>query len=140
MKKGLRLLSFVLVLALCFGILPLTAITPVAAAAVNTDAIGKENKEMRLWYDEPAPDDDGRAWKYSGGRNSGWETRALALGNSYLGAKVFGLTERENTIQRKLSFHLGRHPELGYHQFHRGIPSFRSHLCGRYGLRARPYS
>ncbi len=96
MKKRIRLLSLVLVLAMLFGMLPLYAVIPSAAGALTgAEAISKENKEMRLWYDEPAPDDDGRAWKYSGARNSGWETRALALGNSYMGAKVFGLTERE---------------------------------------------
>ena len=50
---------------------------------------------MRLWYDEPAPDDDNRTWDHNQAKNTGWETEALNIGNSYLGAKVFGITERE---------------------------------------------
>ena len=96
MKKRLRALSSVLVMSLVVGLLPLGAIAPLAAGSdVSADLILKENKEMRLWYDEPAADDDGRTWDHNKAKNSGWETEALNIGNSYLGAKVFGITERE---------------------------------------------
>ena len=96
MKKRYKALSLALILALLIGVHPTWAITPLAIGSdVSTDLILKENKEMRLWYNEPAPDDDGRTWDHNKAKNSGWETEALNIGNSYLGAKVFGLTERE---------------------------------------------
>ncbi len=52
-------------------------------------------KELRLWYNEPAPDDDGRASSYPTTKYSGWEVKALPIGNGYYGAMIFGLTERE---------------------------------------------
>lgn len=80
-----------------FGsVLPLSAASaPTAAGGVTPTIVNSEQKELRLWYDEPAPDDDNREWKHVDSKNSAWETLALALGNSYMGAKVFGLTERE---------------------------------------------
>ncbi|MBQ9084859.1 MAG: glycoside hydrolase family 95 protein [Clostridia bacterium] len=94
MSKKTRLLSLFLALCLIFG--AIVVIPTAATEAVDTSGlIKKENKELRLWYDKPAPDDDNRGWKYSSSRNSGWEILAMALGNSYMGAKVFGLTERE---------------------------------------------
>ena len=99
MKKRLRLLSLALVVALLVGTLPLMAIFPSAAGAgVSADAILKENKEMRLWYNEPAPDDDNRMWTHNNteySKYSGWEAYALPIGNAYMGAKIFGITERE---------------------------------------------
>ena len=96
MKKRSKAISLLLILSFLIGALPLGAIVPLAAGSdESADLILKENKEMRLWYDEPAPDDDGRTWDHNKAKNSGWETEALNIGNSYLGAKVFGLTERE---------------------------------------------
>ena len=96
MKKRTKALSLLLILSFMLGALPLGAITPLAAGSdVSTNLILKENKEMRLWYDEPASDDDNRVWTHTQAKNSGWETEALNIGNSYLGAKVFGITERE---------------------------------------------
>ncbi|WP_418275242.1 glycosyl hydrolase family 95 catalytic domain-containing protein [Isoptericola jiangsuensis] len=40
--------------------------------------------ELRLWYDEPAPDTD-----------DGWADRSLAMGNGYMGVNLFGGTETE---------------------------------------------
>ena len=97
MKKRLRLLSLALVVALLVGTLPLVAIFPSASGA-SADAILKENKEMRLWYNEPAPDDDNRMWTHNNteySKYSGWEAYALPIGNAYMGAKIFGITERE---------------------------------------------
>ena len=96
MKKSSKILSFILVFSFLLGAVPLGAIMPLAANSdVSADLILKENKEMRLWYDEPAPDDDNRTWDHNKAKNSGWENDALNIGNSYLGAKVFGITERE---------------------------------------------
>lgn len=41
-------------------------------------------KAQRLWYDEPAPDS-----------NEGWVNRSIPMGNGYMGANVFGGTDRE---------------------------------------------
>jgi hypothetical protein len=96
MKKKNKVLSLALILSFLIGLFPLGAIVPLAAGSdVSTDLILRENKEMRLWYDEPASDDDNRTWDHNKAKNSGWENEALNIGNSYLGAKVFGITERE---------------------------------------------
>lgn len=52
-------------------------------------------KVMKLSYDNPAPDDDKRGWRYDSAKNMGWESQSLPIGNAYFGAKLFGLTERE---------------------------------------------
>ncbi len=61
-----------------------------------------EGKELKLWYNKPAPDDDegstkGKGSYYTDIRDGyiGWEHYALPLGNSYMGAMVFGQTEHE---------------------------------------------
>ena len=60
-----------------------------------------EGKELKLWYNEPAPDDDQGSTKgkgsYTDVKNGyiGWEHYALPLGNGYMGAMVFGQTEHE---------------------------------------------
>ena len=97
MKKRLRLLSLALIVALLLGALPLTALPCFAGSGAYADAILKENKEMRLWYNEPAPDDDERMWTHNNAisKYSGWEAYALPIGNAYMGAKIFGITERE---------------------------------------------
>ncbi|MBR2021584.1 MAG: glycoside hydrolase N-terminal domain-containing protein, partial [Clostridia bacterium] len=69
------------------------------------------DKELRLWYDEPAIDDDKGStvgvsvekervsatnlWARKHENLKGWEEQALALGNGYMGAKVFGGVEHE---------------------------------------------
>jgi len=52
-------------------------------------------KPLRLWYREPAPDDDGREPTFATSRNTGWEILALPIANSYAGTKIFGITDRE---------------------------------------------
>ena len=60
-----------------------------------------EGKELKLWYNEPAPDDDQGSTKGNGSYTDvkngyiGWEHYALPLGNGYMGAMVFGQTEHE---------------------------------------------
>ncbi|ANW96104.1 hypothetical protein AXE80_07360 [Wenyingzhuangia fucanilytica] len=41
-------------------------------------------KELKLWYNKPAPNS-----------NEGWINRSIPMGNGYMGANVFGGTETE---------------------------------------------
>ena len=52
---------------------------------------------MKLWYDRPASDDStkGTPVTYTNHATSGWEHEALPIGNGYVGAVVFGRTDRE---------------------------------------------
>ena len=86
-----RIIASSLCAALVLSAIPISG---VVSAQANT-TINVEQKELRLWYSEPAPDDDNREWRCQDSRNTAWETLALPIANSYLGAKVFGLTERE---------------------------------------------
>lgn len=57
------------------------------ASVVAQDAtlIGDSSgKAFRLWYDEPAPDND-----------DGWANRSIPMGNGYMGLNVFGGTDSE---------------------------------------------
>ncbi|WP_246114711.1 glycoside hydrolase family 95 protein [Rubripirellula tenax] len=45
---------------------------------------GGPAKTLRLWYDEPAPDND-----------DGWVNRSIPMGNGYMGVNVFGGTTSE---------------------------------------------
>lgn len=55
------------------------------AAAQDSDLIGERpGKELRLWYQDPAPDN-----------NAGWVNRSIPMGNGYMGANVFGGTTTE---------------------------------------------
>ncbi len=54
------------------------------ASAEDIIADATKEKTLKLWYDEPAPDSD-----------AGWENWSLPLGNGYMGANVFGITETE---------------------------------------------
>ena len=87
-----RIVASILCAALVLSTMPVSL---AVSAQTNTTAINIEQKELRLWYSEPAPDDDNREWRCQDSRNTAWETLALPIANSYLGAKVFGLTERE---------------------------------------------
>ncbi|MEP2775109.1 MAG: glycoside hydrolase family 95 protein [Luteolibacter sp.] len=44
----------------------------------------RAGKELRLWFDEPAPDSD-----------LGWANNSIAMGNGYMGINVFGGTESD---------------------------------------------
>ena len=75
--KGKRLAAGILAGGLLFsGLEP-------AGGTVFADggtAASSAEKQLKLWYDEPA---------------SSWEKEALPLGNSYMGAMVFGKTDTE---------------------------------------------
>jgi len=89
-----KFLSIVLALCMAFGLIP--GIGGVSAMAqINME------KELKLWYDEPAPDDDkGSTLNYQA-ENAiangyvGWEKYALPIGNGYMGAMIFGQVEHE---------------------------------------------
>lgn len=70
-------------------------VTAFSAGAEDGTIVSVDPKELRLWYSSPAPDDDNREWKCQDAKNTAWETLALPVANSYLGAKIFGLTDRE---------------------------------------------
>ena len=89
-----RFLSVILVMCLILCSLP---------EMVGVAAVTKINleKELKLWYDEPAPDDDaGSTLSYQGEKAIasgyvGWEQYALPIGNGYMGAMIFGQVEHE---------------------------------------------
>lgn len=58
-----------------------------------------EKKELKLWYDSPAPfgNENLRKWEGSSASepDDGWEKWSLPLGNGYLGACVFGRAKTE---------------------------------------------
>ena len=68
---------------------------PVSYAAndvITTDKIYK------LWYDEQAPDESADGVinpSYNEAATSGWENWQLPIGNGYMGAAIFGRTDRE---------------------------------------------
>ena len=61
-----------------------TAVFAAPDSSTALQDIGTQQKELKLWYDEPAPDTD-----------EGWEQWSLPLGNGYMGVNVFGLTDTE---------------------------------------------
>ncbi len=63
----------------------LQLVPAIAATEQNVSFISESpDKELRLWYDEPAPDSD-----------EGWANRSMPMGNGYMGINVFGGTETE---------------------------------------------
>ncbi|MDO6737738.1 glycoside hydrolase family 95 protein [Wenyingzhuangia sp. 2_MG-2023] len=50
---------------------------------INTN-LKSQNKTLRLWYNEPTPDND-----------KGWVNRSIPMGNGYMGVNVFGGTATE---------------------------------------------
>jgi alpha-L-fucosidase 2 len=54
------------------------------ADAVVSSPIEAGPKDLRLWYDEPAPDSD-----------DGWIDYSIPMGNGYMGANLFGGTDKE---------------------------------------------
>ncbi|PWL98571.1 MAG: hypothetical protein DBY04_03690 [Clostridiales bacterium] len=66
----------------------------------------KNQPEMRLWYTMPAPTvNDGDFARQNDSPLAGWEKWSLPLGNSYMGASVFGRTgtERIQITENSLS-------------------------------------
>lgn len=93
MKKHSKIFGFSLVLTLIVSIL--CASFTIFSSAEGRSVADLVQKELKLWYDEPAPDDDNRETTYNNTKYSGWEVWALPIGNGFAGSKVFGLTERE---------------------------------------------
>ncbi len=80
-KAILRMISTTLALATAIPTVSLGSAVS-AESSINADAT--KEKTLRMWYDEPAPDSD-----------EGWENWSIPLGNGYMGANVFGLTDTE---------------------------------------------
>ena len=93
MKKYSKIFGFSLVLTLIVSIM--CALLTTFSSAEGRSVADLVQKELKLWYDEPAPDDDNRETTYNNTKYSGWEVWALPIGNGFAGSKVFGLTERE---------------------------------------------
>mgnify|MGYP001263093841 CR=1 FL=1 len=66
-------------------------------SATNLEKLTPE-RELKLWYDEPAPTGNEDMSKWDGSKNiadDGWEKWSLPLGNGYMGVNVFGRTTTE---------------------------------------------
>lgn len=66
------------------GATVVSPLLPADAGGAQSAAAATGDKELRLWYDEPAPDS-----------NDGWVNRSLPLGNGYMGVNVFGGVAKE---------------------------------------------
>ena len=78
---------------ICMGCMTPTNI----ASAAALDKLTPE-RELKLWYDEPAPTGNEDMSKWDGSKNiadDGWEKWSLPLGNGYMGVNVFGRTTTE---------------------------------------------
>ncbi|HUH47435.1 MAG TPA: glycoside hydrolase N-terminal domain-containing protein, partial [Arenibacter sp.] len=53
----------------------------IAILLCTSNVSGQTDKELRLWYDQPA---------------ESWMTEALPIGNGYMGAMIFGGVEEEH--------------------------------------------
>jgi hypothetical protein len=62
----------------------LTWLGPFPTGVPAAAALPVESGDLRLWYDEPAPDNDG-----------GWIDRSIPMGNGALGVNLFGGVARE---------------------------------------------
>jgi len=81
-KIIMKIISTTLAIAMAVPAVTVGTMGVSAQASYTADATNE--KTLRMWYDEPAPDSD-----------SGWENWSIPLGNGYMGANVFGLTETE---------------------------------------------
>lgn len=66
--------------------------------AINLDIYGQAtNKEYKLWYSQPAPNNGGIFYPKQTDRpiDVDWENWSLPIGNGYMGASVFGRTDSE---------------------------------------------
>lgn len=86
MKRGLKKMAALI--AATAMLLPSMVFADVGIASNGVDASNPSNikseKELKLWYDKPAPDSD-----------VGWEEWSLPIGNGYMGGNVFGGVSKE---------------------------------------------
>lgn len=91
MKNNLKkLLLRMIAVSLSISMVMPTVGVGTFAEEISADAT--KEKTLRLWYDEPAPNSD-----------EGWENWSLPLGNGYMGANVFGMTETERVQLTEVS-------------------------------------
>ncbi len=65
-------------------VISFTAILSFSSVSAKESPGVKQEKSLRLWYNEPAPDSD-----------EGWADRSIPMGNGYMGVNVFGGTATE---------------------------------------------
>ena len=96
MKNASRWISLLIGLCMCLSLTSL-----IVFATENTQPYVAEPKTVRLYYDEPAEltPTNGRYTELW----DGWHS-SLPLGNGYVGATVFGGTERERIQITEKSF------------------------------------
>ncbi|MGZ0712662.1 glycosyl hydrolase family 95 catalytic domain-containing protein (plasmid) [Coraliomargarita sp. W4R53] len=91
--------------ALAIGLAVATAVSGIALTGATQPAIAQtvapanlisdgDSKDLRLWYDEAAPDSD-----------AGWIDRSIPMGNGYMGVNLFGGTETDRIQITENSLH-----------------------------------
>lgn len=90
-KRFVRLIAFVVVMALAIGMIPVAAL----AESGEDAAGGSEN--YRLWYTSPVSSEN----------YSGWQSQSLPLGNGKVGASVFGGIKQERLQLNEETFWSG---------------------------------
>ena len=92
-----RTLAGVLVASGLLSVLPATALR--ASAAEPTKATEKQRSSLTLWYDEPASEGEnipGRKGGFNGtDEDDRWQQQTLPIGNSRMGANVYGEVGKE---------------------------------------------
>lgn len=94
------------------NIFPIVVLLLISATAIKANeqdltTLNESDKVLRLWYNEPAPDND-----------DGWADRSIPMGNGYMGVNLFGgtTTERiqitENSLYDSEAGHGFRHGGL----------------------------
>lgn len=76
----------------------LGCLAPIHMVSATTLEKLTPERELKLWYDEPAPTGNEDMSKWDGSKNiadDGWEKWSLPLGNGYMGVNVFGRTTTE---------------------------------------------
>lgn len=110
--KGKRIVAAVIAAAMGLQ-MTVTALAqmPLSAEPSAPALSSSVQKELRLWYDEPAPNS-----------TDGWEKWSLPLGCGYMGANVFGRTdsERIQITENSLANPYG----TGSSSFRRGLNNF----------------
>ena len=90
-KRFVRLIAFVVVMALAIGMIPVAALAESGGDAAG----GSEN--YRLWYTSPVSSEN----------YSGWQSQSLPLGNGKVGASVFGGIKQERLQLNEETFWSG---------------------------------
>ncbi len=88
-KRFVRLIAFVIVMALAIGMIP-------AVALAESGGTGESATNYRLWYTSPATEN-----------YSGWQSQSLPIGNGKVGASIFGAIKQERLQLNEETFWSG---------------------------------